>query len=436
MSVPDGDGPSAPRSPDEDGPSAPRSPDEDGPSAPRSPDGDGPSALRVALVCPYSLSRPGGVQGQVVGLARVLQDRGHQVGVFAPVDDPADAPSDVDLVVTGHSVSLPANGSVAPVSVSPRAVMRALRSLRFGHFDVVHVHEPFAPGLPYGLLAGRDLPPEVATFHRSGGSLFYSALRPLTTGLARRRLAVRCAVSEAARETAHAAVGGEFVVLFNGVEVDRYAGAVPWPSDGPTVLFLGRHEERKGLRVLLDAFDQLVGHRPGQGGHEPETSRAGATAGPDPDRLTLWVAGDGPDTDQLRRRYPESTRIQWLGVLTEEEKVRRLAGADVLCAPSLGGESFGMVLLEAMAAGTPVIASDIPGYRDAAGGQALLVDPGNASALAGAFRTVLAPVDGVEAERRERRRAEGVARARKWSMDRLAERYESVYRDATQPGAR
>jgi phosphatidyl-myo-inositol alpha-mannosyltransferase len=411
-------------------------PEGDGPSAPRIPEGDGPSALRVALVCPYSLSRPGGVQGQVVGLARVLQARGHQVGVFAPLDDPADAPSDVDLVVTGHSVSLPANGSVAPVSVSPRTVLSALRTLRLGHFDVVHVHEPFAPGLPYGLLAGRDLPPEVATFHRSGGSLFYSALRPLTTGLARRRLAIRCAVSEAARETAHAAVGGEFVVLFNGVEVDRYAGARPWPSDGPTVLFLGRHEERKGLRVLLDAFEQMVGDGRGQGEHEPEITSAGATGAPSADRLTLWVAGNGPDTDQLRRRYPESPRIQWLGVLTEEEKVRRLAGADVLCAPSLGGESFGMVLLEAMAAGTPVVASDIPGYRDAAGGQAYLVDPGDASALAGALRGLLGPADGVEAGRRERRLAEGVARAREWSMDRLAERYESVYRDATQPGKR
>ena len=118
-------------------------------------EGDGSSGLRVALVCPYSLSRPGGVQGQVVGLARVLQARGHQVSVFAPLDDPGDAPGDIDLVVTGHSVSLPANGSVAPVSVSPRAAQRALRQLRAGHFDVVHVHEPFSPGLPYGLLVGR-----------------------------------------------------------------------------------------------------------------------------------------------------------------------------------------------------------------------------------------------------------------------------------------
>ncbi|MGH9075450.1 MAG: glycosyltransferase family 4 protein, partial [Acidimicrobiales bacterium] len=188
-------------------------------------DGNGPGRLRLALVCPYSLSRPGGVQGQVVGLARVLGARGHQATVFAPLDDPGDAPGDVDLVVTGHAVSLPANGSVAPVSVSPPAVRRALGDLRRGRFDVVHVHEPFAPGLPYGLLVGRNVPPLVATFHRSGGSVFYSLLRPLATALARRRFAVRCAVSEAARQTARAAVGGDYVVLFNGVDVDRYANA-------------------------------------------------------------------------------------------------------------------------------------------------------------------------------------------------------------------
>jgi phosphatidylinositol alpha-mannosyltransferase len=387
--------------------------------------GDGSSRLRVALVCPYSLSRPGGVQGQVVGLARALGARGHHATVFAPLDDPGDAPSGIDLVVTGHSVSLPANGSVAPVSVSPLAVRRALGALRVGHFDVVHVHEPFSPGLPYGLLVGKDVPPEVATFHRSGGSPFYTVLRPLTTRLARRSFAVRCAVSEAARETAQAAVGGDYVVLFNGVEVDRYADAVPWPTTGPTALFLGRHEERKGLQVLLEAFTQLSG---------ASVTGNGAGGGTIAAPPTLWVAGDGPETESLRRRYRDSPAIHWLGVLTEEDKLRRLAGADVLCAPSLGGESFGMVLLEAMAAGTAVIASDIPGYRDAAGGTACLVSPGDASALADALREALGPVDEADAHGRQQGRADGTARAQEWSMDRLAERYESLYRDVTQPG--
>jgi phosphatidylinositol alpha-mannosyltransferase len=373
----------------------------------------------------------------VVGLARALQARGHTVSVFAPLDQPNDPPGDISLVVTGHSVSLPANGSVAPVSVSPRAAWQALGVVRHGGFDVVHVHEPFSPGLPYGLLVGREVPPMVVTFHRSGGSVFYSLLRPLATRLAARRFAVRCAVSEAARETAQAAVGGDYVVLFNGVEVDRYADAVPWPTDGPTVLFLGRHEERKGLSVLLDAFTRLIADGPGQGAHKREAPATDQMAGVGKAGPTLWVAGDGPDTEGLRRRFPESPHVQWLGVLSEAEKLRRLAGADVLCAPSLGGESFGMVLLEAMAAGTPVIASDIPGYRDAAGGQAHLVPPGDAAALTVALGDALRPADAIEAERREereRRRVEGVARAREWSMDRLAERYEALYRDSTQSG--
>jgi len=372
----------------------------------------GTPGLRVALVCPYSLSRPGGVQGQVIGLARSLEHRGHQVTVFAPLDDQEDTPIDVDLVAVGRSVALPSNGSVAPVSISPRGARRALAAVRLGRFDVVHIHEPFSPGLPYGLLMTRDVPPLVATFHRSGGSIFYALLRPLAWGFAR-HIAIRCAVSEAARHTAHLAVGGTYDVLFNGVEIDRYGEAEPWPSEGPTVLFLGRHEERKGLRVLLEAFARLE-EGPAPGGRVP----------------MLWVAGDGPETDQLQRWYPGSPTLQWLGVLTEGEKLRRLAAADVLCAPSLGGESFGMVLLEAMAARTLVVASDIEGYRQAADGHAVLVAPGDAGALAEALSGVLVqladPADPTVGAIRDAARL----RAENWSMDRLAGRYEEIYRKA------
>lgn len=374
----------------------------------------GSPKLRVALVCPYSLSRPGGVQGQVIGLSRVLTARGHPVTVFAPVDDIADVPDGVDLVVCGRSVPVPANGSRAPVSLSPMAMARGVKALRGGRFDVVHVHEPFAPGLPYGLLVAPGIPPLVATFHRSGASVFYSLLGPVAR-LAARRFAVRCAVSEAARQTA-AAIGGDYQVLFNGVEVDRFRGAEPWPKDCPTVLFLGRHEERKGLRVLLEACSFL--------------SRGGAGA-------VLWIAGDGPETESLQRRFPESPTVRWLGVLTEEEKVRRLAAADVLCAPSLGGESFGMVLLEAMAANTLVVASDIDGYRDVVGGDAVLVAPGDARALAMAIDSVLTAGGNQSGGRdpRPARLAAASARAEQWSMNRLAERYEALYRSAAvRPG--
>ncbi len=364
--------------------------------------------LTVALVCPYSLSRPGGVQGQVVGLARALGRRHHQVTVFAPLDVGTDVPDGITLEATGRSVALPANGSVAPVSLSVPAVVRAVRDMRSAGFDLIHVHEPFTPGVPYGLLVTHGLPPLVATFHRSGRSPFYDVLKPLTSRLAR-RLRVRCAVSPAARDTAEAALGGTYEVGFNGVEVERFTDAEPWPTGGPTILFLGRHEERKGLGVLLAAFEQ----------------RRGGAAGP-----TLWVAGDGPLTAELLRRHPEAPDLTWLGVLSEEEKVRRLVAADVVCAPSLGGESFGMVLLEAMAARAVVVASDIDGYRQAAGGHAVLVPPDDVRALSDGLARALA-----EAETADtgpgRVRLDGAAQwAAHWSMARLADWYETVYHSA------
>jgi phosphatidylinositol alpha-mannosyltransferase len=386
-------------------------------------DGAGDRALRVALVCPYSLSRPGGVQGQVLGLARSLDRAGHRVTVFAPTDRTVDVGDGVEVVATGSSTSLRANGSVAPVSVSPVAARRGLAALRAFRPDVIHVHEPFAPGLTYAILVARDLPPVVGTFHRSGGSVLYTVLGPLARRLAG-RLAARCAVSDAAAATAADALGGTYEVLFNGIEVDRFDGVEPWATSGPTGLFLGRHEERKGLAVLLEAWELLAG-------------RFESGAGP-----VLWVAGDGPGTGALSARYPESPTVRWLGVLSEEEKVRRLMAADVVAAPSLGGESFGVVLLEAMAARTVVVASDIDGYRDAAGGCAVLAPPGDApawaAALAGVLDGSLAPDrsdDGDPGDGRAGWLATGADRAARWSMASLAGRYEECYR-AVVVGAR
>jgi phosphatidylinositol alpha-mannosyltransferase len=214
---------------------------------------------------------------------------------------------------------------------------------------------------------------------------------------------VRVAVSEAARETGMRSSGGEFEVLFNGVELERFAAAVPVPTDRPTVLFLGRHESRKGLNVLLDAFAAL--DRP----------------------ATLWVAGDGPGSEVQRRRHPESDRVHWLGMLSDDEVASRLVGADILCAPSLHGESFGMVVLEGMAARCAVVASDLEGYRSAAGGHAVLVPPGDVEALSRALGVALADV----AEQSGQSSAEALkaaeAHAQNWSMESLAERYLGVY---------
>jgi phosphatidylinositol alpha-mannosyltransferase len=244
----------------------------------------------------------------------------------------------------------------------------------------------------------------VGTYHRSGVSRWVPVLRPLTA-LVGRRLQVRVAVSEAARQTGLRSGGGEFEVLFNGVDMERFESAVPARDEQgrPTVLFLGRHEERKGLNVLLDAFALL--DRP----------------------AVLWVAGDGPGSAVQRRRHPDSDRVRWLGTLRDDEVASRLAGADVLCAPSLYGESFGMVLLEGMAAGCAVVASDIEGYRSAAGGHAALVPPGDVGALAGALGSALA--DSAEGVGRSSpgARKEATEYARAWSMDTLAERYVDVY---------
>jgi phosphatidyl-myo-inositol alpha-mannosyltransferase len=388
-------------------------------------------ALRIVTVCPYSLSRPGGVQSQALGLTRALAARGHRATLYAPLDHPGDAPDGIEFEPSGRSLPVRANGSVAPVALSPAAAVRSFRAIRARAPDVVHVHEPFAPGLPLALLAGTHRFPLVATFHRSGGSAWYSLLRPVTSRLAA-RLTVRCAVSEAARATAADAVGGCYEVLFNGIEVDRLGSGEPWPTERPALLFLGRHEARKGLEVLLDAFERLRRRAgPGSGGTAPTATRP-----------VLWIAGDGPLTDSLRSRYPDDDDRRWLGVLSDDEKVRRLAAAEVVCVPSLGGESFGMVLLEAMAARSVVVASDIDGYRDAAGGHAVLVAPGDPDAWADALEGVLAGRLGVASpavrpgeDLRDREDLRGreqwldsaAARAGQWSIGRLAECYEALY---------
>ena len=366
------------------------------------------------MLSPYSLSRPGGVQGQVIGLSRALRVRGHDVTVLAPADGPGGMPDDVgEHYVIGRPTELHSNGSVAPVALSPTAAARAERFVRHGRFDVVHVHEPLAPMAAYGLVLTAP-EPMVGTYHRAGVSRWVPVLKPLAE-LVGRRMQIRVAVSEAARRTGQRAGGGDFEVLFNGVEMDRFESAPPRRDEEgrPAVLFLGRHEQRKGLNVLLDSFARL--ERP----------------------AVLWVAGDGPATEVERRRYPESDRVRWLGLLRDDEVAARLAGAAVLCAPSLRGESFGMVLLEGMAASCAVVASDIEGYRTASGGHAALVPPGDAGALARALGSALADaVEGVGQSSPEARKA-ATEYARAWSMDTLAERYLDVYAraiDASRPG--
>ena len=355
--------------------------------------------MRVVLVCPYSLSLPGGVQGQVLGLARTLRQRGVSATVVGPCDGP---PPEAGVISVGPSVSLAANGSVAPLAPDPPAIRRTLEVLAAERPDVLHLHEPLVPGPALtALLAGGI--PAVGTFHASGRVPAYVWLRPAVRATAR-RIGLRTAVSPEARALAERWLGGACHVLPNGVEVERFAKADPWPvidtpaGSGRAILFVGRHEPRKGLEVLLAAFARL-----------------------DRDAV-LWVAGEGPQTASLAASAPSN--VQWLGRISDEELARRLRTAAVFCAPSLHGESFGVVLLEAMAAGTPVVASDISGYRDVArdGREAVLVPGGDVAALTGALRRIL------DDPPLARRLVEaGTARAAGFSMDRLAARYTELY---------
>jgi phosphatidylinositol alpha-mannosyltransferase len=360
--------------------------------------------VRIGIVSPYSLTLPGGVQGQILGLARVLRRFGHEVRVLGPCDGP---PPDAGVTPLGNSLPTAANGSVAPIAPDPPAQLRTIRALRDEDFDVVHLHEPLAPGVTMTAMLFKTAP-LVGTFHAAGGSLAYQWLRPGVRYLVQ-RLDIRCAVSEDARHMARDALGGEYRLVFNGIEIDRITKVEPAKKEQRTVFFVGRHEPRKGLDVLLAALAEL------------------------PRDIKLWIAGDGPDTQLLQARVAGDPRVEWLGRISEDDKIARLRAADVFCAPSLRGESFGIVLLEAMAAGTPVVASDLPGYANVAraGRDALLVPPGDAAALAAAIRNVL-----VDDDLADRLVTSGGARAESFSMDRLASRYLDFYAELGAPARR
>jgi phosphatidylinositol alpha-mannosyltransferase len=351
--------------------------------------------VRVGLVCPYSLTIPGGVQGQVMGLARALRALGHDVRVLGPCDGP---PPDAGVTPLGRSVPTAANGSVAPLAPDPSAQLRTIRALRDEDFEILHLHEPLAPGPTLTAIIFGEAP-KVGTFHAAGESAAY---RYLGWGLKRlaRRLDHRCAVSPDAVALAESGLGGTFELLFNAVEVERFTTGPVHPTDRPTIFFLGRHEPRKGLEVLLEALSDL------------------------PADVRLWVGGDGPQTEELQQRFGHDHRVEWLGRISDDEREARMRGCTVYCSPSVRGESFGMVLLEAMASGCALVASDLDGHRNVAtdGVDALLAPVGDARGLAKALRRVLDD-PGLRAELV----AGGRRRAEQLSMAQLAERYVGIY---------
>jgi phosphatidylinositol alpha-mannosyltransferase len=362
--------------------------------------------MRVGLVCPYSFDVPGGVQFHVRDLAEHLIGLGHRVRVLAPADDDTPVPPYVEPA--GRAVGVPYNGSVARVNFGPISRARVRRWLADGDFDVLHVHEPASPSLSL-LALWAATGPMVATFHTANlrsraMQAAYPLLRP---GM--EKIAARIAVSEDARRTLVEHLGGDAVVIPNGVYVDRFATApvrAPWQGtpEAPTLAFVGRLDEpRKGLPVLARALPALLRERPG---------------------LRVLVLGRGGADDVLGDLGPAAAAVELLGPLPDADKASLLRSVDLYLAPHTGGESFGIVLVEAMSAGAPVVASDLGAFSRVLDGGRLGVTfaAGDPQALASAVLGLLA-----DPERRRELSGQAAIAVRRYDWPRVASEVLAVY---------
>lgn len=364
--------------------------------------------MRVGLVCPYSFDVPGGVQLHIRDLAEYLIGRGHEVSVLAPADEDTELPEYV--VSAGRAVPIRFNGSVARLSFGPIVANRVQAWLDQGNFDVLHLHEPAAPSLSLLTLWAAEVP-IVATFHSSQTRL--GALRAaqplLQPGLD--KISARIAVSEAAHQTMASSVGGTTLVIPNGVYVDRFrtqTGASErsgGDGDRPRIVFLGRFgEPRKGLPVLLAALPLVLAQVPD---------------------AELLVAGPG-DPDEVRATLSDqvANAVRFVGTVSECDKVELLAGANAYVAPNTGGESFGIILVEAMSAGSPVVASALDAFVAVIGdsGAGAVFPVGDHRALAAEIVRLLE-----DPAEQQRLRVAGQERARQFDWSRVGARIEAVY---------
>lgn len=365
--------------------------------------------MRILLACPYSWDAPGGVQVHVRELGERLRARGQGVLVLAPAREP---PREPWVWRVGKPLEVPYNRSTAPICPSPASAVLVRRAVERFRPDVIHAHEPLTPSTAmFAMRSGAA--PVVATFHSGAGrSRLFDISAPLLRRVAS-AIDIRIAVSQAAAEFAQRRLGGVFRIVPNGTDIERFETAEPAGLPrGRRLLFVGRLHRRKGFRTAVAVF--------------------GALADRFPD-LSMVVAGDGEERDAVES-LPEShrDRLVLLGHVENRDIPPYYAACDVFLAPSIGGESFGIVLVEAMAAGLPVVASDIPGYREVVrdGRDGLLVPPGDP----GAFVEQVARILEDEALA-GRLRESGRARARGFSWDRVATDLEAIYEEATGGGS-
>ena len=364
--------------------------------------------MRIALACPYAWDAPGGVQTQVRGLAKRFRDRGHDVLVLASSSRDWQEPG---LAIVGRPVRVPFNGSVAPICPDPRSRPRIREALRGFAPDVVHVHEPFAPST--SLYAALDSPaPVVATFHSyMERSVLLSAAAPFLDRLWS-RFAVRIAVSRAAAEWVHKSFEGSMRVIPNGVDVERFRfGPRADLPEGRRMLFVSRLDRRKGFRVALHVLDRTLQSVPD---------------------AMLVVVGEGPERRVLAEAPPRvRARVLMVGTVSNAELPPYHRACEIFLAPAIGRESFGVILVEAMSAGLPVVGSDIAGYREVVrdGVEGLLSAPGNSQGLAAAAVTLFS-----DSAIHERMRRAASERADRFGWERVADEVEVVNRDAVRVG--
>ena len=368
--------------------------------------------MRIGIVCPYDWNTPGGVQAHVRDLAEELQRRGHEVSVLAPADDADDVPAYV--TPAGRPVPIPYNGSVARLNIGVVSATRVRRWIKEGDFDVVHVHEAVSPTLSV-LTCWIAYGPLVATQHVAMERSRALSAGALLANTAMEKLSGRIAVSEKARQFMVEHVGGDAVLIPNGVNCQAFAveETLPgYPRPGGTLFFIGRIDEpRKGLPTLLAAMPKIIAALP---------------------EVHLLVAGPG-DVDAVREELDPAVagHVTFLGLVSEEEKVRAYHSADVYVAPQLGGESFGIVLLEAMASGTPVLASDLEAFLLVLenGRDGRVFPTGDPNALAAAAIDLLTDADG-----RAELAARGLRRAQDFDWGTVARDVERVYQSVVTPG--